>query len=800
MNRFLRLFTLLFILGALAATPAAAQTVAAAPRPLDGVRATLEQVDKALQRSDLSDAALQELRTRLEPLGELVQNALDERAPLLEAAKARLEQLGPKPADKAPPEATAIAAERAENQKQFEDIDAAIKRARLLAVQIDQVSDGIVARRRALFTRALFTRSFSILSPELWGAAGRVLPSEARAVATVTSDWFSGLAARLQGWRLLGFLALTGAIGAGYAFATRVQRRVIFRDPASHDPGDLKKVAAALWTCAVTAAVPIVAAMAFLALMRAFDLTNARMEPLVGALFDAVSRIALTLGMTSGLLAPGLPGWRLIGVPQAMVKTLCKLALSVVVALSVVKVGEACAEIIVARLPVSVALRGIGAVAVALVLGLGLRNVASAPSEDDCLGPAIAPTRDWTAPIRTAAWATVAAVIVAAVIGYVAFASFLCDQFVWIAFVGSMLFLLTQFVQHGINSGLQPQAKFGHAVVANFGMRRESLDQIAVLLSGALTLALIVAAAMLALAPWGVESNDMLANFRAAFFGFKVGDVTISLSSIIVSIIVFGLCWAIARGLQNWLEASFLPHTHLDVGLRNSIKTSVGYIGFIIATSLALGYLGLSFEKLAIVAGALSVGIGFGLQSIVNNFVSGLILLWERAIRVGDWVVLGDEQGYVRRINVRSTEIETFDRATMIVPNSNLVSGVVKNWVRNDRVGRIKNSVSLNIGADPEKVRDALIACAKTHELVLKVPAPQVMFMSMTDNMLRFDLVSFVEDVERAGRVKSDLYFAIFKSFGDAGLALLTTPLAPPPTMTGLDRAESMVAKSGLGG
>ena len=119
---------------------------------------------------------------------------------------------------------------------------------------------------------------------------------------------------------------------------------------------------------------------------------------------------------------------------------------------------------------------------------------------------------------------------------------------------------------------------------------------------------------------------------------------------------------------------------------------------------LALGHLGLTFGQLAIVAGALSVGIGFGLQSIVNNFVSGLILLWERAISVGDWVVVGDEQGYVKRINVRSTEIETFDRATMIVPNSNLISGVVKNWVSGDRVGRIRVAVPVNLEADPEKV------------------------------------------------------------------------------------------------
>ena len=801
MNIFFRHLSRVLILALLAAAPVAAQnnpqtTVAAAPRPLDTVRATIEQVERALQRADMSDGGLQELRSRLEPMAEQVKAALEERTPHLDAIKARLEQLGPKPAANAPAEGADASAERDLQQKQFDEVDASIKRARLLSVQIDQISDAIASRRRALFTRALFTRSFSIVSPELWLAAGKVIPGEARAVATVTSDWLSGLASRLRGFRLLSFLLFTCGIGALYYVALRIERRVVFRDPALHNPGEFKKSVTAAWTFAVTASVPIVAAIAFLALMRSFDLSNSRMEPLMGALFDMVTRIALTLGVTRGLLAPGLPSWRLLDWPDANVDKLCRLTLSVVIVLSIVKIGEACAEIIVASLPVSIVLRGIGALTVAGVLAMGLRGFTNAESDDECLGPVVAPTRDWTVVLRAAVWAAVIAISVSALTGYVAFASFLCDQLVWITFVGSALFMLTRLTQHAIANGLQPEKKLGRAVVANVGLRREALDQISILLSGVATLGLILAAAMLALAPWGVESNDMLANFRAAFFGFKVGDVTVSLSSIIVSIVIFALCWAIARALQRWLDSVFLPHTQLDVGLRNSIKTSVGYIGFIIAVSFGLGYLGLSFEKLAIVAGALSVGIGFGLQSIVNNFVSGLILLWERAIRVGDWVVVGDEQGYVRRINVRSTEIETFDRATMIVPNSNLVSGVVKNWVRNDRVGRIKNSVAVNIGADPEKVRDAMIACARAHELVLKAPAPQVMFVSMTDNMLRFDLVSFVEDVERAGRIKSDLNFAIFKSFGDAGLDLLTTPLAPPPTMTGLDRAEVMIARS----
>ena len=199
---------------------------------------------------------------------------------------------------------------------------------------------------------------------------------------------------------------------------------------------------------------------------------------------------------------------------------------------------------------------------------------------------------------------------------------------------------------------------------------------------------LYAVAALLIMAPWGLQSHDMLGAMKSAFFGFKLGDVTISPWSLLIALVLFGLGYTITTAVQNWLEKRYLPLTQLDQGLQASIRTSVGYIGFLLALLFAGAFLGLNFEKLALVAGALSVGIGLGLQSVVNNFVSGLILLWERTIWVGDLVVIGEDQGYVRRINVRATEIETTDRATMIVPNGNMMTGVVKNFVRGDRIGK----------------------------------------------------------------------------------------------------------------
>ena len=311
--------------------------------------------------------------------------------------------------------------------------------------------------------------------------------------------------------------------------------------------------------------------------------------------------------------------------------------------------------------------------------------------------------------------------------GYVAFATFLVNQAIFLAILGCCLYLIDVIVQDGTAALLRPEAEVGGPLRALFGLRRNVLAQIAVVVQGVARLVLIVIAAAAVLEPWGVQSQDWFSSLRAAYFGFAVGGVTLSLSSMLEAAVVFGVALFATRLVQSWLSDRLLPETRFDPGVSNSISTIFGYVGGAVAVLLAASQIGLDMQRLAIVAGALSVGIGFGLQSIANNFVSGLILLWERSIRVGDLVVVGADQGFVRRINARATEIETFDRATLIVPNSNFVTNVVKNWVHTDRIGRIIVAINVAYESDVEAVRAILIDAAKAHDLVLSIPAPIVL-------------------------------------------------------------------------
>jgi len=188
-----------------------------------------------------------------------------------------------------------------------------------------------------------------------------------------------------------------------------------------------------------------------------------------------------------------------------------------------------------------------------------------------------------------------------------------------------------------------------------------------------------------------------------------------SLARILFGIVLFIAMLFATRLFQRWLRERALQQTRMDPGIVNSIDTVVGYAGIALASLLAISYAGFDITSLAIVAGALSIGVGFGLQSIVNNFVSGLILLVERPIKVGDRVVIGDQQGIVRRISVRATEVETFTRASLIVPNSELITGRVLNWTHRDSLGGASVRVGVAYDADPEQVLGILRACAKQH-------------------------------------------------------------------------------------
>jgi small-conductance mechanosensitive channel len=738
---------------------------------LEEARKVVEDVETRAANQDLGSDQLQELRARLDPVADQLRELIAAIEPKLDAAKVRLSQLGPKPKEGA--EGADVARDRAEREASVGELDESLKLARALLVQTEQLTGQISDRRRSAFARALFQRSYSILSPELWMSMLSSFPRDVRALQALGSDaWWqlehrSGSTARI----LLGI-----ALAAGLALhlaRRRIVPRLVQRDPNRSEIGPTRRLLAALGVLVVETLPAVLASFILYQALVALDLLPYRAVPLAGALLAGIAFLAFLRALIDAIFAPDAPAWRLVQVPEKVAGTILGLGVTFATIVVIGRVVDAVNQSIAAGLPLSIAAKGVTAILAAATLAALLYRLSDEEadvSDEACLGPYIPTGPTVAGPVRLAGWVLVAAVVGAALSGYVAFATFLLDQVLWTASLAGLLFLALRCCDRFVGGALVEDSRVTTALQSNLGLRKKALQQLGIVASGVLRVVLWIVAAMLVLAPWGIESGDITTNLRAAFFGFKVGDVTISLSTVIMALALFGGLIALARILQRWLTTTLLPTTELDSGLRNSVATATGYIGFFVAAAAAFTFLGLSLEKIAIVAGALSVGIGFGLQSIVNNFVSGLILLWERPIRVGDLVVVGGDEGHVRKISVRATEIETFDRSTIIVPNSSLISGTVKNRMRQNAIGRILISIKVLRNQDPARAAELLVAQATSHPDVMKEPAPRVLFKKIGETFLDFDLICFVADIGIKARVESEINFSILGALSSEGI------------------------------
>ena len=821
-HRFLIIANLAICLFLAAFSVAGAQTTSATgSESTESLIARLDQVEATLSRASLSDQTYAELRTELNAIKTEATAQKERLEPQLQEAQARFDALKPAAAaqdgeaksdtqvpsltdplqlqqpsgdeqDNAEPTAAAappaiagpnseteeLAKRRNELEAHISELDAQLKLVTSTLVRAEQLSNRITVARQQRFTSQLLERSNSILDPTLWvkGLAG--LATTWRVTVTLMTDWGSYLSTKgsEQIWQILATLTFVFLLIFGplrILLFTGLSRLASLESPTA-----LQRSYFASWAVLVYTIFPISVFWAITLILSNANLLPGRIELLFQHLSFVVFAGSLSYGLARVLLAPGRPSYRPLNLETGDATRLFSIALALTITFMVETLFDEVDELLFAPLETTIFINGTASFLVALFVSLGLRMLIAAQPEND--GTTVLEEEKqggFSLPrfirfLQPLIWLICLITAAAPILGYVSLGAFVAEQlgrlFVILGLLGIFSALIDNFLLEHLSSAEGPKKRISKAI----GVSTSAVNQLGVLLNGIVRIFLYITAALLIFTPWGVESTDFITSLQNAIFSVKLGDLTISPINIVGALVVFIIAIVLLKSVERWIEQRWLPATNLDSGLKSSIQTSLGYLGVVIAAMVSFSYMGLDLSNIALVAGALSVGIGFGLQSIVNNFVSGLILLVERPIKTGDWVVVGADQGYIKKISVRATKIETFDRATVVVPNSELISNRVMNWMHNGSMGRIIVPVGVSYDADPDRVREILLAVADANDYVTSYPAPVVYFMDFGASSLDFDLRCYVQDVNNSLTAKSDLRFEIFRALKEANIEI----------------------------
>jgi potassium efflux system protein len=725
-------------------------------------RSALDRLESELRRPHLLYSELNAYRLELQRLRGEVGDLASRVPPRIEAIKAQLNLLGPAPGAGQPLEPEQMAHSRTALNYRLGLLSATEAAAKSANLRVDHLLNTIEDIRRQNFASILLQPIPGVYAYETWSRLPDYIPLAAESLRDLVDTWWEGVP---DGQDLVRIGLEASLLFLALAFACWRGVRRLRRWHGEGEPPFWRRASSAAGVVllrALPVTVPVVFAYAMLA---AEQHLPDRVDWLFYLTAEMVVVIFTVAALVTTAFAPRAPAWRLIPATDAGAARLCGLVIALAFVYGLTTLLYAITRLVQAPFALTIA---VALPSCLLLAGLVVAILRTPVTSENPAAPSMRLFRA----IRAAVWTIVAAIVVCALTGYLPLARFLAQQLVVTGSILALVYLLLLWVDGFAQSVADDNAVGGRWLKQRAHLERARREQLALPVSLLLKLAVMVLAVPFIMLQWGYTWPDIQDWYRQLFFGFHIGNSQVTVGALLASIIVFGLGYAAARLFQGWLDVQVLQPAGISGGVRHSIRTGVGYVGILIAALAAVSYAGFNLSSLAIVAGAFSIGIGFGLQNLVNNFVSGLIMLAERPIRVGDLVVVGGEEGYVRKISVRSTEIETFDRANVLIPNSSFISDKVKNWTLRNSVGRVTISIGSSYACNPRQVREVLLKVARDNPDVLRTPEPVVDFKEFGASSLNFVLYVFIDDLSKTIRVRTELSMAIFEAFADAGIEI----------------------------
>ncbi|WP_118138559.1 mechanosensitive ion channel family protein [Oceanicella sp. SM1341] len=754
---------LLLLVAALGLPTAAQEPLSDTGKIIDRWETLADRAKTALENEESTTPSLERLRLDLVQQRAEAETLRDRAETALAPLRAQSEALGPPPGD-GEEEAGEIVRRRAELDDAITAAEVPVKAASSVARQTEALIASIDEELHRRFTAELLSQHPLPLSPSSWGDA---LSETARGLVPPLS---TGLDAMLATGAALWVSVGSGALGLMLLLGirSRVMRWFERRLSPSFSRGQREHVWVGAGLTFAALLLPAAGATLLLYALDTSGLLAGIAPPLVRDLGGFAAIMVTAYWLSEALFGPDVPARQLLPMAERPGRKAARmtLLLGLVTGLDHIAIGgETSVNLSLATLTVlNVVLVVTGAVAL-YRLGRALipdhqPDASPEPDEDDDDDEDDGRSRE---PLATLLAALVArglrlvALIapVLAVLGFFAASRFLFYPTVRTGALIGIVLVLVALVQDGVEA----------ALTGTDGTRKEHspLRLLPILAAVGLIVLCLPALALI----WGARESELGEIWYLLNDGLSIGDARIRPMDFLICILVFAVGYFLTQLVQRVLSNAVLPQTRLDSGGQKAVVSMAGYVGLVIAAVAAIAAGGLDLSSLAIVAGALSVGVGFGLQNVVSNFVSGLILLLERPVKEGDWIRVGEWEGTVKRISVRATSVQTFDRAIVVVPNADLITTSVLNRTHSSTTGRLIIPVSVAYGTDTRRVARILGEIGDASLLLLRRPAPFVLFKGFGASALEFELRGYLRDVSTTLDATNELNHAIAERFRD---------------------------------
>ncbi|TQI80505.1 small-conductance mechanosensitive channel [Serratia fonticola] len=710
------------------------------------------QLNKLFDATQALSAAAEKLTTDLQPAQEKLQ--------------AQLDVLGPPPEPGTMTETASVAQQRNTLNNAKKQLDDAVKRSQAISTGAIDLGQQISGLRRVAFKSQLALNTGSILSSQFWSPEVEPQTEDLARLGDFSQQLQQTWDASWQEeWRYgtLGLLILAVAIwSVGRYLAERFLAWLSIRYLPD---GRLRRSFMALATALTTLFATALA-------LNLIETTFSRVQPLTPQVQDFADGFmqlgifcALIAGLGRAFLSLNRPSWRLAPVNDeiaAGMRYFSPLLAGLALALGTVELVN---NVIGASLGTTVQGNGLVAALMAMVLLAIPLHARRIRRRLALRGEHLEKRSTVDGLVHILIMLSAVVIMFSLLIGYVAFARFLTYQLIWVALVMMAFYFLVIFSTDFCAAIFSPQTTSGRALKKSLNVKDRHLEQLTIIFTAfaKCSLILLMIVALLNGSFGTTTPNSLLQKIIAILSGEGLKSLNIVPGNLLNALICLVIGLYILRVTRRWLSHELLPKTISDVGIRASLITLFSNVGYVLLILITLAALGIQWNNLAWIVSALSVGIGFGLQEIVKNFISGLILLTERPVKVGDMIGIGGVEGDVRRINVRATEIQLSDRSTMIVPNSQLISQNVRNATMGNAQGVVTIALTFPTDIDPEQVRNILLNAYREHEAILDTPAPYVRFSQLGPDGIILSVTGYVASPRMVGSTKSDLLFNILK-------------------------------------